>query len=81
MRGCKKTEPASLQWYPVQVQKAASLHFNRRNLLFYRNGGQTLEQVPQRGSAASIRGDSQIPAGHMPTQAAVSEPALSTEQD
>lgn len=47
---------------------------------FYHNGGQTLDQVAQRVFAASICRDAQIPAGHVPKQAAVSEPALGTEQ-
>lgn len=51
--------------------------FKHKRKLFNREGGQTLQQVTQRGCRVSIIEDAQIPNGQGPEQPAQGDPALS----
>ncbi|KAK4827150.1 LOW QUALITY PROTEIN: hypothetical protein QYF61_015104 [Mycteria americana] len=81
----KKTEPGSCQWCPNKRQrtqiKTHEIPSEHKKTLFYWEGGQTLEQVTQRGCGVSIHGAIQSLTGHGPGQPALGGPPSAVRLD
>jgi len=56
------------------ILKNQEIPFEHKKTCLYCEGGQTVEEVAQKGCGISVFGDTQHPAGHGPGQSALCDP-------